>query len=181
MKEVVLSISPQMRQQLWNHLVPQRMTSEEAAFGFARAEDADNELTLAIVDVRLMQPDDFVYRSRYALELKDEARAGVIKAAHDLSASLVELHSHYGTGEAQFSPSDEAGFEEFVPHIWWRLKHRPFVAVVVAKSGLDALAWVQNAQTPEPLRGIRVGGKMLLPTNLSWQSLQKDHERDERE
>ena len=116
MKRVILSIPPKLQIQLWSHLLPLRMTSEEAAFAFAQSSEGPDALTLSIVEVRLMQPRDFVYRSRYALELADDARAGIIKTAHDLTASLIEFHSHYGMGEAQFSSSDYAGFADFVPH-----------------------------------------------------------------
>ena len=31
---------------------------------------------------------------------------------------------------AEFSASDRKGLESFVPHVWWRLRHRPYLALV---------------------------------------------------
>ena len=72
--------------------------------------------------------DGFSVCNEYHFELTDEVRAQVIKRAHDLGASIAEVHSHHGPWPAAFSPSDQLGFREFVPHVWWRLKGRPYLA-----------------------------------------------------
>ena len=118
----------------------------------------------------------FASRSAYHLELNDETRAKVIKRAYDLGASIVELHSHLGREQARFSPSDLAGFRDFVPHVFWRLKHLPYLAVVMTRTGFDGFAWTHGPDTPERLHGIQVGSRLLTPTRLS---LFPDHECDE--
>lgn len=101
------------------------------------------------------------------LELKHTARAAVIKRAHDLDVSLVEVHSHLGASPAGFSLSDRSGLRETVPHMWWRLKKRPYVAIVVAASGFDALAWIDNPSIPRALDALVAGNRILKPTNHS--------------
>ena len=101
------------------------------------------------------------------LELADKTRAALIKRAHDLDTSLAELHSHPGPWPAGFSYADRLGLQETVPHMWWRLKKRPYLAIVVAKSGFDALLWLDNPKVPRPLDGIVEGSRVLKPTNFS--------------
>jgi len=119
------------------------------------------------VDWYPIPQDGFLVRSRYYFELTDEARARVIKRAHDLGASLVEFHSHAGSWPAAFSASDLFGFQEFVPHIWWRLKGKPYLAIVVTRTGFDGLAWLTDPQSPQHVDGIVVDGSVLIPTQLS--------------
>ena len=123
-------------------------------------------------------PDGFVERSWYHLELTDEVRAGVIKRAHDLGASIVEFHSHAGSRPAAFSPTDQRGLREFVPHVWWRLGKKPYFAVVVTHNDFDGLAWISDPKNPQHLDGIMVGDRLLKPTRLS--SLVADNERYDR-
>ena len=168
---VVLALPPAVRTALWQHLLPNGKGSEEAAFVFAMHEARNGAELLRCVEWRQVPPEGFVSRSGFHLELTDETRAGVIKRAHDLGASLVEFHSHTGSWSAEFSGSDLAGFREFVPHIWWRLKGRPYVAVVVTHSGFDGFAWLTGPRVPEPLGGILVGENLLTPTGLSrWEA-----------
>jgi hypothetical protein len=159
---------------LIRHLLPAReQVSEQAAFAFAQPLATSPDLLLSVTEYHIVPAHAFAYQSGYHIELSDETRAFVIKRAHDLKCSLVEFHSHLGSRPAQFSMSDFTGFSEFVPHVWWRLRGRPYVAVVVAGSGFDALAWVRDAQTPEPVMEMEVGAKRLRPTGLSWHSLDR--------
>lgn len=146
------------------HLVPKRHRVEEAGFLYVVPAGDD---AFTHVDWYAVPPTGFLSRSAYHLELSDETRAGMIKRAHDLGASLVELHSHVGNGDARFSPSDLAGFLDFVPHVFWRLKSRPYLAVVMTRSGFDAFAWTRDASAADRLHGIQVGDRLLTPTGLS--------------
>jgi hypothetical protein len=94
----------------------------------------------------------------------------LIKRAHDLGTCLVEFHSHLGHGPAAFSWSDVTGLADFVPHVRWRLKGRPYAAVVVTKNSFDALAWVTPSPDPDSLEGILVGHDLKRPTNRSLTS-----------
>jgi len=158
------------------HLLPPRSKNEQAAFVFARADtSAGNKTVFRFLDWLPLEADNFAAQHEVYLELRDEMRGTLIKRAHDLNASLVEFHSHPGPYPAQFSPSDLAGFREFVPHVWWRLRGRPYAAVVVAPSGFDALAWLTSPQEPVALNAIMVDGKRLTPTGNTLRKTEKGH------
>jgi hypothetical protein len=150
---------------LLQHLLPKNGWCEEAAFLFVASERTPPELKLTFIEATKLVPDDFVTRRADYLELKDETRARVIKRAHDFGASLIEVHSHVGPWRAEFSYSDIAGMKDIVPHLWWRLRGRPYAAIVVARSGFDALVWAEDPHVPGALYELNAGGKALRPTN----------------
>jgi hypothetical protein len=161
---------------LWRHLLRPKFAAEEAAFVYARYEEMDAIKVFRYIEWIPVPPESFASRSKFHLELTDDMRAGAIKRAHDLGVSLVEFHSHAGSWPAKFSSSDLFGFREFVPHVWWRLKGRPYLAVVVSRSGFDALAWLKDSKTAVRLQGITVDGKVLTPTGLTPLVWQDDYE-----
>ena len=102
------------------------------------------EGSFQVIEWEPVLTDDFVIQTSFHIELTDAVRARVIKRAHDLGATLVEMHSHLGKWPAQFSLSDIAGFHEWVPHVRWRLKGKPYAALVVTRKGFDGLAWIES-------------------------------------
>ena len=165
--KLFLEMSPDTHSALWAHLLPEPFLLEEAAFAYTRVESAEGAWVFTVIDWQPVPPEGFVYQTEIGFELTDDMRSIVIKRAHDLEASLVELHSHTGPWPAKFSPSDRYGFSEFVPHVWWRLKGRPYLSVVVTRSGFDAFAWTTDAVTAQRLNSIRVGGTLIESTKLS--------------
>jgi hypothetical protein len=121
-------------------------------------------------------PDGFSSQTAYHLELTDEMKASVIKRAHDLGASLVEFHCHTGRWPAAFSPSDRSGFLEFVPHVLWRLKGRPYLAVVASHSGHDGLLWFKDVRSPSRLDGLLVDNCVLPSTGQTPLSMEDLYE-----
>jgi hypothetical protein len=74
-------------------------------------------------------------------------------------------------------PTDWMGLDQFVPHVWWRLGHRPYVALVFGETTFDAVVWRAGPEAPEPLEGLRVDDQETRrPTGLSL--LQDDRDRD---
>jgi hypothetical protein len=167
MKLILLKIPAAIKSALWRHLLPRRLIAEEAAFAFARWESEPQDQVLRCLEWLPVSQRGFASRSRFHFELSDRTRGFVIKRAHDLGASLVEFHSHDGDWPAAFSVSDLSGLEEFVPHVWWRLKGRPYAAVVVARSSHDGLVWLGDPQTAVHLDGIIVNGKLGQCTRRS--------------
>lgn len=167
MMQVIIHLPEIIQRTLWNHLLPENFISEEAAFVYANPKVRGQEFLFHYVDWFPVPETGFEHRSAFHLELTDESKAVAIKRAHDLGASLIEFHSHKGHGLARFSPSDFLGFQEFVPHVWWRLKGQPYAAVVLTGSSFDGLAWTSDPHTPEPLGGVVVGEQRLPPTKLS--------------
>lgn len=144
------------------HLLPRQSMREEAAFLFAQpVGDTSN---FEVIGAKMLKPGDFAHHQSDYLELDDSTRASLIKQAHDRDASLVELHSHPGPFPAAFSYADLRGLQETVPYMWWRLKKRPYFAIVVAEGGFDALAWIIDPSAPEPLT-LEADGQVHQPTN----------------
>jgi hypothetical protein len=160
MSDITLEIPQVIYGELWKHLLPRRQRDEEAAFCFAQAVQ-ERPHHYEVIDWRRILPADFEYQSAYHLELGDKVRAEIVKRAHDLSASIVEFHSHVFGEPPEFSCSDIQGFEETVPHCLWRLKGRPYFAVVVSTGGFDGLAWLTKDGQPRQIGWIVSGGEQL--------------------
>jgi len=165
--QILLKIPETTQTDIWAHLLPRLFAVEEAAFLFVCRDPEEKAELFSYVDWIPVPPEGFLSRSAFHFELTDEIRAVVIKRAHDLGTSLVEFHSHRGRLPAKFSASDVLGFQEFVPHVWWRLKGRPYAAVVLSRSGFDGLVWSTGPNTPQRLNGIAVGKSVLTPTGLT--------------
>jgi len=154
---VYLDLTVGLKEELWSHLLQNE--TEQVAFVFA-AVTADGDTTVfAAQDHYLAAPGDFRIHSEFHVELTDEARSRIIKHAGDTGTTLVELHSHPGdVWGAMFSPSDMYGFKDFVPHCRWRLRNRPYLAIVVSPAGADALAWIDKSGDSVALTAIRAEG-----------------------
>jgi hypothetical protein len=163
----ILKITGSLHSEIMGHLLPAGGMREQAAFLFARAARTDGQALFDVIEARKLGPGDFAQQEGDYIELADATRAGLIKRAHDLDASLVEMHSHLGPWPAAFSYADRLGLQETVPHMWWRLKKRPYLALVVARSGFDALVWLDNAKVPRALDAMLAGDAVLTPTNYS--------------
>ena len=167
-----LILEPDPYDGIMTHLLPPGDEREQAAFLFVQEAKTDDQIDFEVLDTHLVDRAEFAAQHSDYLELSDKARIRLIKKAHALSASIVELHSHPGPWPAAFSLSDRAGLRETVPHMWWRLKGRPYLAIVVAPTGFDALVWLDNPRIPRALDGLLVGSTVLRPTNNSlrgWQ------------
>ncbi len=167
MSPILIELPPDIKTALWRHLLPSRFKCEEAAFVYMRKEEETGDSFFRYADWYPVPPSGFSSRSAFHFELTDKTRGTVIKRAHDLGASLVEFHSHSGRWPAALSASDLSGLKEFVPHVWWRLRGRPYGAVVVGRSGFDGLMWLHDPQDAMHLDGILVGGRLLQATKLS--------------
>ncbi len=170
----ILKLDIDLQGRLWSHLLREDTMREQAAFLFCMTERAEHGLVFEAVDQAFLGPDDFAAQYTDYLELTDDSRIGLIKRAHVLGASLAEFHSHPGPWPAAFSLSDRMGLKETVPHMRWRLQKRPYLAVVVAPSGFDALVWSRDARIPEPLAGIDISGELMTPSNFSLRGWDDD-------
>lgn len=171
-----LTIPETNYQKVIAHLLPDDSGEEQAGFVFAAHSVENRSVALDFLDWYPIPPEDFVVQSPGYVELTDECRGRVIKRAHDNVAALVELHSHPWQRKPRFSSSDLSGLDEFVPHVMWRLKNRPYAALVVSRAGFDALIWTNDPKVPELLTEVRVGTKSLRPTGLTL--TEKDYKHD---
>lgn len=167
----VIVIPAAVHSLVMHHLLPHTAYDEEAAFLFLRDEASANAQTLTFIDWLPVERSGFAYQSAGYLELADDMRPLLLRRAHELSACLVEMHSHPYDYPAAFSSTDLNGLADFVPHVRWRLKGRPYVAIVVAPSGFDALAWCGPSNQPITVESILAGDDILRPTNLTMARL----------
>jgi len=171
----VLELSAEVYTAILKHLLRANPKSEEAGFCFAERTAPER---FKLLEWSLVASDEFAYRSLYHIELTDHCRAKVIKRAHDLKASLIEFHSHPLSQQVEFSSSDQSGFAEFVPYVWWRLKGRPYAAVVVGRSSFDSLIWTADPSEPDGVLLLKAGTRMLEPTGRTM-SYREDYESRE--
>ena len=164
----VLHLASDDYHRIWQHLFDDGSSMEASGFLFVRHQPEVEQHTFVYLEWYPVPPDGYAVRNDFHFELTDEVRAQVIKRAHDLGASIVEVHSHGGSWPAVFSPSDQWGFREFVPHVWWRLRGRPYLAVVATRRDFDGLVWITGPEDPQRLDGIVVDEHMLMPTGLSF-------------
>jgi hypothetical protein len=166
--DYILKLDAQLKDELWRHLLGDDLHCEQAAFLYTAQAAVGDGVAVDVVAHELLPRSDFAAQYSDYLELADDARVRIMKRAHALNASIVEIHSHPSDWPAEFSLSDRRGLKETVPHVRWRLKGRPYLAVVVARSSYDALVWAFGSE-PELLL-LEVDGERLLPTGRSVRS-----------
>jgi hypothetical protein len=146
--------------------------------GFFLADLDGKRRAFRLREWRSLGPQALDERDDLHATLTDEAQADVIKWAWDAGASLVEAHTHGPFATASFSPLDLANLGDWVPHLWWRLRGRPYGALVIAGDTLDALAWLDDPRTAVPVSALIVnGGNALVPTGLTVTSLRRSAQR----
>jgi hypothetical protein len=164
---VIVRLIEQQYRDLLHHLFSGHV--EQVAFGFAEWEVRDGG-PLEVLDLELIPASGFVLQSDYHVELSPETQSRIIKIAFDRRACLVEFHSHRSRWPAQFSGSDLSGFDDFVPHVRWRLAGRPYAALVFHETSFDGLAWI--GASPSQVEGVQIGGGQLRrSTRLTLSSL----------
>ncbi len=142
---------------------------EQGAFLFCRhTVSAGGDGVFDCEDWVALKRTDYEVQAGDYLELTDATRARLIKQAHDRSLCLVESHSHPGPYPAAFSYSDLTGLDEFVLHVRWRLRGRPYAALVFAQNGFDGLAWTDGATaSPQQVAAIETENGRLAATGLT--------------
>jgi len=146
---------------------------EQVAFLFT--EPPRPETSLRVGEMYRVPRAGFDWQSDYHVALTDEVRGHVIKRAHDLGGCIVEVHSHGGGPPVWFSRSDLRGFEEWVPHVRWRLARRVYVALVFADEVFDALVWDGDDNAPTPLARLEVDGREpAAPSGITYERLRAD-------
>ena len=172
MMAVRLGIARSLRLHVWDDLLVHDPDRESAGFLYAAQREERDSVVFEACEWHPVPVDGYSARTDRYFELTDAARGEVIKKAHNTGLTLVEFHSHPGLAPAAFSFSDHLGFHDFVPHVRWRLKGRPYLAVVVAKTGFDGLVWLNESSRPARLDGIGDEEEYFESTGLSHKSLE---------
>lgn len=170
---VALSFPTELFREMVAHL--RATETEQVAFLFTEASVPGEPLRVS--ELYKVPPEQFDFQSEYHVTLADDVRGQVIRRAWELGGSLVEVHSHGGGDAAAFSRSDLWGFEEWVPHVRWRLQGRTYVALVFAEDSFDALVWETGRDGPGPLAELLIdGAATLVPTGRSYRRLTETHD-----
>jgi hypothetical protein len=135
--------------------------------GFLLAEWDARQRRFSAFEWRPVSEDEYEVLTDFHVALSDEIRASVIKWAWDCGGCLIETHSHGPRGKARFSPSDLRGFTEWVPHVRWRLKQRPYVALVTTGEAIDGWAWISDDGEPEQVERVVVNGQEVQTTGAT--------------
>jgi hypothetical protein len=140
---------------------------EQVGFFLARLEPDGRTLTLG--EWMPIPSEGFEFQSGYHVSLDSEVVATLLGRAAAEECSLVEVHSHLGAALAEFSFSDIRGLREWVPQMRWRLRRRPYAAIVVAEGSLDALAWINGGA--EQVEALVTEDKAHVATGLTLAGL----------
>ncbi len=160
-------INLQMTSLQYNNLLSHLLESDVEQVAFLQASYSKNKNNILFVcnDLLKIPPSGFDFQSDYHISLSDETRQSIIKSAWDSGYCLIETHSHINNDPVQFSYSDMKGFNEFVPHIRWRLNNLPYIALVFNKISFDALVWHEKNENFIGLDCLLVDQERIFPTN----------------
>lgn len=145
---------------------------------FLLAEPHYSDRWTVVDELYLTDEVDYSYQSAYGMELADAVRPRVLSWATRPDVALVEVHSHGRLSHrTTFSPTDLDGLEEVVPQMLWRLRGRPYAAVVLGADDVDALAWANRGQPPSAPGSIVLGDRTLTPTGIAVNSPTQEDDR----
>lgn len=170
---LVIAMPTQIYEMIQDHLFQDAENEdalEQASFLFTEPYAGDGVLRVA--DARLLGVDDFAIQTPLHIDLAEHVRPELIQRALRDDACLIETHSHNHAGPVAFSASDRRGFQEWVPHMRWRLRRRPYVALVFSFDTFDGLCWSDG--DAEPLDNLLLdGGRRIQPTNRTYEHLRE--------
>jgi hypothetical protein len=130
--------------------------------GFFLADLDPPTHTFLVREWRSVPATGFEYQSAFHVTLTDEMKTEAIRWAWQARASLIEAHSHGDLLLPEFSPSDVRGLRDWVPHLFWRLRRRPYAAIVTAGDEFDGLAWISGPDQPEQVEQIEIDDGSIL-------------------
>lgn len=160
----IVTGEPVVFAQAWEDL---HQAAEQVGFFLADYDNATGAFHL--LEWRLVRSEGFDTFGPLHVTLSDEVQTGVIQWAFSSGRCLVEAHSHGPRWPAEFSSTDLLGLDEWVPHVRWRLRARPYGALVVGGRDFDGLAWVEAAVTPVQITTLTAGAIDLTATMRTLQ------------
>lgn len=123
---------------------------------------------IVVDDLYLTDELDYTYQAIHGMELADAVRPRVLSWATRPDVALIEVHSHrHLSHTTTFSPTDLEGLEEVVPQMLWRLRGRPYAALVLGSDDLDALVWSHRTQPPSAPSAVVIADRTLTPTGIA--------------
>lgn len=146
---------------------------ERMAFLIASPDEASQVWTV-VDELLLVDGVDYAYQGIHGMELADDVRPRVLTWANRPHVALVEVHSHgQFSFPTSFSATDLDGLNEVVPQMLWRLRGRPYAALVLGRDDLDALSWCQPGQAASVPVSVTLGDRTLTPTGIALNGLRE--------
>lgn len=173
MERIVLATTDRLRSQILENHPMSQDSPEQAAFLISSVEEGEGRTVVRGSELVCIGREQFDAHSRLGLELGDDVVPKLIRRAHELNASLVEFHSHPFPTVARFSEFDLSHLAEFVPYVQWRLRRRPYVAVVLGPTTFDAIAWNADG-IAMPLESWACESSLRRPTGLGAEAWRRE-------
>lgn len=104
---------------------------ESAGILFCNTVGAGENVRLLAIDYAAYENSDYVVRSEQQIIVSPEAVNRHLQAASSRNVAYVQVHSHPGSANAQFSTYDDAGEIEIFPTIFRRLPNRVHGSLVL--------------------------------------------------
>lgn len=161
-----MTITIQSTAELWAAAADHLRAAPERVMFLAAATTAE----VLVVQEHLLIDDADLEPGPWCVHLTDEAQQRVLQWAAKRDDWLIEIHSHIGLfgDPAQFSPLDTEGLNEWVPHVRWRLRQRPYAALVFGPETIDGVAWAgPKGAGPVSIESWDVEGSPVETTGLS--------------
>lgn len=156
--KIEIRLPEKIKNALYEHLFQNDV--EQAGFLFARCFESSESIVFEVFDQYLVPEEGWAHQSAYHLELDDAERARIMKLASDQKAAIIDCHSHVGVcSDLNFSLSDVTGIKEFKNYVKWKLDGKPYGAMVLNSSAIDAVAWHGNFEVPCRIDKIQITGK----------------------
>ncbi len=92
------------------------------------------------------------------IKAEPSALIDAVNRAAGKGGILIEAHSHPASDIPRFSSVDEEGLRQVVPYMLGSLPQPIYGAMVWGQVGAEARVWLGNADSPVPVRMIRVVG-----------------------
>ena len=157
-----LSISEEEWQSVKSYL-----QDDEEKVAFFYIENSENSNIWSVNGIKFLEPVDYANQSLYGVELADHVRPQIISYALSSKKGIAEIHMHGGKFPAMFSGIDIDGLRSLAPHMLWRLRTMPYVALVLGSDDYDGLVWFDVKAGVQTIRALRIDSKNLMPTGLS--------------
>lgn len=169
---VVVRIDDLMYKEVRSHLLQNDL--EHVCFLYYRSIFNKGNYVMDVQDFYIVPAHEYDCQYEFHVSLKEECQSKIIKKAWDKKLSIGEIHSHPASMRAKFSATDISGFQDFVPHIWWRLKKGPYFALVISQYEIDALAWIKGPGSYEAVKRIEVGNSLIYPSNNTLKQMEEN-------
>jgi len=141
--------------------------NEEAAFLVAGSSRHGSDIELYVREVVPVPPGGLLSQGPCHLDIDPDFMAPIIKRCRIAGLSLIDVHSHPGSGPVGFSGIDDGGDARLLPAIKRRVPGRDHASLVLNVSSIDGRMWLGDAAEPAPIDRMVIVGQPIEVIDLS--------------